>query len=287
MILSFYAAQKIAMDLDELPEAAEREMIIEQEPHQALSMKEILDTLIHDTISSMSTKFGIIYNKDLINNPDVKIKFLDDSEFQKYKSLHYNPGKYSFIEGYDALLDSIVKNKVDLDINAFEFFNGDSMAYASFQFKNGLENTIHWDPREWGAYQFMGYYENPGYFWLQEVDHGTTDHYFDVNNGNELHFLPCYSPEKIYYCALDYGYEYADMQYLKLMVGKNLMQPIIEIYNDYYPFVNGYEYSAVFGFQEEFWIDNNSLVFDFFHKLEKDYNTIFYDHVAIKLTIRE
>jgi len=240
--------------------------------------REDIDKLIHDTISNAQDKFLKIFNEDLISSKSIAIKFIKDTSYSQ-------PGSYTLINNFSKLRDSIKENKVDLDSNSIAYNRGDT-AYFAFEFANGAMDTIRWDPNEWGAYEFRGYFKDLNYYWIQQVDHGESDYYINSENGKVLDFLPHYSIDKTFYHDIKTYEGYGDASYIQFLMGKELLTPEIDIIYEFSPFLISNKYYSRFGFDDITWISDRELSFTFYHIQTSEYensDTLYYDNIGVKI----
>ena len=247
--------------------------------------REDIDRLIHDTLSNAKDKFLKIFKDDLIGNKALKITFFKDSDFAtKTKEPNRNETR-NFIKYYWNLLDSISHGKVDIDSNGFVFHEGDT-SYFAFKFKNGITDTLKWNPNDWGAFEFQGYFMDKGFYWIQQVDHGEADYYINSENGEIIDFLPHFSNNKKCYYDIETYDGYGDVSYFKFLLGKDLLTPEIDITYEFAPFLVSNKYYSRFGFDNFKWISDNELTFNFYHIQTKEYensDTLYYDNIGVKI----
>lgn len=244
-----------------------------------------IDTLIHDTLISAKNKFFKIFSKDLINNTSIELSYISDSALKSIINKSHCKEPSNFIKYYSELIDSIAANKIDLDSSSFLLHIGDT-SYFAFKYKNGEKDTIRWNPKEWGAYGFKGYFRDIGYFWIQQIDHGEADYFINSVDGSITEFLPHFSINKSNYFDIKSYDGYGDAFYIRFILGNQLQKPTIHIIYEFAPFIVSNEHYSNFGFDNIHWVNDNELIFRFYHKITKEYensDTLYYNSIGVKI----
>lgn len=267
-----------------------------QEP-QEKDMRSLLDSLVFDTTSTIESKFRLIFSSSLFASDKLDNVFIKDSLFRELSHHSCGSKDYFMIAGYDALQDSIFSNKINLEPGAIKYFKDSRYASYRISLKNGDSLEYKWKSSEEKLYDFVGYYPEIGYYRFSEnyFEGGIVDFMVNASNGEELEFIPNFSCNGEVYHDIETGQGYADINFINLILGKDLSSPIINKLFEYYPLSSNndgfdsfeeYPENARFNIEDITWVNSHDIIFQFNHTITKKTDTLFYENTNVKITMK-
>jgi len=238
-----------------------------------------INPLTIDTLVEAREKFKLIFSKDFIDNNKIDLSFINDSILNEHILSIQKKETFN-------LKDSTAKRKIspvfgDTIIQNVEF------QYIALDFKNNDRKIISWAKREYISFKYMKYCKDIDYHQIREnggAPGEENDFYINDNNGDVINFRPHFSINKTNYYAIDSYDGYGDCQILQMVIGSDVLSPIIG--HTYSLSSCTGEYHSEFGFKEINWLSDNELIFNFYHLISSssiNSDTIYYDNIGVKI----
>lgn len=232
-----------------------------------------------DTLVDAREKFKLIFSKDFIDNNKIDLSFINDSIFNEYILSIQETETFN-------LKDSTAKREISLGFGDTIIQNVE-FHYIALEFKNNDRKIISWPKREYISFKYMEYCKDIDYHKIRESGEAPgeeKDFYINDNNGYVINFRPHFSLNKTNYYAIDSYDGYGDCQILQMVIGNDVLAPII----GHAYLLSSYtgEYHSEFGFKEINWLSDNELIFNFYHLISRssiNSDTIYYDNIGVKI----